>query len=86
MQRKSLDWFLYDRDFRHKKVKYGLQSSNFNCDNDSCHAYSNENCNHEYLIEDTGIFRTLPNIYEGIYCENSSSLRAVNYFHKDVQS
>ena len=29
-----------------------------------------------------GVFKTLLNIYEAVFCENSKSLKAINYFRK----
>ena len=28
------------------------------------------------------LFRTLSNIYDGVYCENSKGVLAINHFHK----
>lgn len=38
------------------------------------------------LIMNRGVFRILSNTYNGVSCENSSRLKAVNLFRKKTQS
>ena len=39
-----------------------------------------------YLGRSRNVFRTLPSIYEGAFCEISQWLKAMKYFHKKTSS
>ena len=72
MQRKSIDWFLYDRDFRYDRVKTVLKLTQFGIGQDTLKHFSVE----EITII---VWRNQANIYL-LKANNRNTREGVKYF------